>query len=100
MRAWVVPPFSEAPRGMPQVQVGELGQKGRRLGMAKHKLGVYGAWLFKGQWDGKSAPPQEGWELLKVVPGRFTDAPEGLEPGPGQVLMLGQGAHTMVITPE
>ena len=68
--------------------------------MAKHKVGVYGAWLFNGHYDGKSDPPQEDWELLKVVPGRFTDAPKGLKPGPGQVLLLGQGATMLVITPE
>ena len=69
--------------------------------MATHKVGIYGAWLFKGEWDGETPPPpKEGWELLKMVPGRFTDAPQGLGPGPGQVLLLGQGDTVIVITPE
>lgn len=61
---------------------------------------IYGAWLYKGKWGGVQAPPQEEWELLKVMPGRFADPPVGFEPQQGQVTLLCQGENCLVVTPE
>lgn len=63
-------------------------------------LRVYGAWLYRGVWDGQSPPPAEGWKLLTMKPGRFQEAPQGMEPKRGQVLLLMHGESCTVITPD
>ena len=73
------------------------------LALAKsrfHEMRVYGAWLFRGEWDGKTPPPMEGWKLRRMVPGRFQEPPEGFQPGPGMVTLLGQGDTVIVVTPD
>ena len=70
------------------------------VALTGHPIRVYGAWLFRGVWDGVSQPPQADWECLRMKPGRFQDAPKGFEPVAGQVTLLGQGEHCLLITPD
>lgn len=70
-----------------------------RLAM-EHKVKVYGAWRYKGVWDGHTPPPLDDWELVRVVPGRFQDCPLGMEPMAGEVTLLMQGDSVLVVTPD
>lgn len=70
------------------------------MGQTILRMKVYGAWLYEGEWDGESAPPGEDWKLVRMMPGRFQKCPEGLEPQAGQVTLLMQGEHCLVVTPE
>ena len=66
--------------------------------MAIHKMQGDGAWLLTHQRDEGSPPPsKESWDIRSGV---LTDAPKGLKPGPGQVLILVQGYTVIVITPD
>ena len=62
------------------------------------RMQVYGAWLFRGKWDGKTPPPGEDWKLLRMQPGRFDQAPKDMLPKRGQVLLLMHGEHCDVLT--
>ena len=61
---------------------------------------VWGAWLYEGVLLPGESVPQHGWKLLEVLPGRYTKAPIGMKPLEGQVLVLMQGEHADVITPD
>ena len=61
---------------------------------------VYGAWLYRGEWDGETLVPMEGWELIRMVPGRFDEPPKSVLPTAGQVTLLMHGETCTVITPD
>ena len=63
------------------------------------RMQVYGAWLYRGTWDGVTPPPGEDWKLLNMKPGRYQKPPKGMEPQSGQVLLLMQGDKALVVTP-
>ena len=67
--------------------------------MVSHAMRIYGAWLYRGVWDGHTPPPESDCELLRMKPGRYAEAPEGFTPQAGQFTILGQGDHMLLVTP-
>ena len=63
------------------------------------QMKVYGAWKYRGVWDGCTTPPVDGWKLIDMQAGRYDVPPLGYEPGPGEVTLLMQGDHCLVVTP-
>ncbi len=64
------------------------------------QMKVYGAWLYRGIWDGVTPPPGDNWKLITMRPGRYKEPPAGMEPKSGQVLLLMQGVGCLVVTPN